>query len=98
MRVHLAAFFAASVLLEGTLAVSTNALSKDASLAYEAVPIEAAQTQTLAQTGAIKKNAFASKDYFGIGKFIVGIFLIPFSLVMLWKNERKLVVYTRIMD
>ena len=37
-------------------------------------------------------------DPTGIGAFIVGLFLIPFSLVVLWKNERKLVMYTRVVE
>mmetsp|Transcript_20677 Transcript_20677/g.27906 ORF Transcript_20677/g.27906 Transcript_20677/m.27906 type:complete len:113 (-) Transcript_20677:1282-1620(-) len=44
------------------------------------------------------KSAFGDNDYFGIGRFILGCFLIPFSLVLLWKNERKLVYFSRTMD
>ena len=33
----------------------------------------------------------------GIGEFIFGLFLIPFSLVMLWKNEAKLVTFMKLL-
>ena len=45
-----------------------------------------------------KGSIFGEDDYFGLGKFIVGCFLIPFSLVLLWKNERKVVYFTRTVD
>ena len=32
----------------------------------------------------------------GIGSFFIGCFLIPFSLVLLWKNEKKLVTYAKV--
>ena len=35
------------------------------------------------------------KDESGVGSFCLGCFLIPFSLVLLWKNERKLVMYAK---
>ena len=37
------------------------------------------------------------KDPLGIGEFIFGLFLIPFSMVMLWKNEAKLVTYMKLL-
>ena len=33
----------------------------------------------------------------GIGAFILGSFLIPFALVLLWKNEKKLVTFSKFM-
>jgi hypothetical protein len=32
-------------------------------------------------------------DPFGMGGFFTALFLIPFALVLLWKNEKKLVTY-----
>lgn len=42
-----------------------------------------------------KKN---SDDPFGIGAFICGCIMIPFTLVFLWKNEKKIVTYAKCMD
>ena len=33
-----------------------------------------------------------------IGEFIVGCIMIPFSLVFLWKNEKKLVTYSKVIS
>jgi len=30
-----------------------------------------------------------------MGEFFIGLCLIPFSLVLLWKNEKKLVTYAK---
>ena len=38
------------------------------------------------------------EDQFGIGGFFLGLILIPFSIVLLWKNEKKLVTYARCMQ
>ena len=38
-----------------------------------------------------------SSDKYGMGSFILGCVLIPFSLVLLWKNEKKLVTYAKVM-
>ena len=43
------------------------------------------------------KGAFGDNDYFGFGRFIAGCFLIPFSLVLLWKNEGKCVTFAKCM-
>ena len=37
-------------------------------------------------------------DKFGIGSFFLGCFLIPFSLTLLWKNERKLVMFKKVVS
>ena len=34
----------------------------------------------------------------GIGGFIAGIFLIPFAMVLLWKNEAKLVTFSKLLS
>ena len=34
----------------------------------------------------------------GIGGFIAGLFLIPFALVLLWKNEQKLVTFSKVVS
>jgi len=50
-----------------------------------------AQSESTAQ-------ATNSDDPFGIGAFITGCVLIPFAMVFLWKNEKKIVTYARVMD
>lgn len=42
-------------------------------------------------------NSSKSNDELGIGSFIAGCFLIPFALVLLWKNEKKLVTFSKFM-
>jgi hypothetical protein len=32
----------------------------------------------------------------GFGEFFLGLILIPFSLVLIWKNEKKIVMYHRV--
>ena len=38
------------------------------------------------------------EDPWGIGSFIVGCILIPFSLALLWKNEKNLVNYAKVIE
>ena len=33
-----------------------------------------------------------------MGAFVLGCMMIPFSLVLLWKNEKKLVTYAKVID
>ena len=40
----------------------------------------------------------SSNDDLGIGGFIAGCCLIPFALVLLWKNEKKLVTFSKFMN
>ena len=40
----------------------------------------------------------SSKDDWGIASFIFGCFAIPFALVMLWKNEKKIVTFAKCME
>lgn len=44
------------------------------------------------------KSATTKKDDdpYGIGEFFIGCILIPFSIVFLWKNEKKLVTYAKL--
>ena len=58
----------------------------------------AAQTGASVEVNSEKSSSFSTNDPYGIGGFILGCFLIPFSLVLLWKNERKVVMYTRVID
>ena len=37
-------------------------------------------------------------DGLGIASFIFGCFAIPFALVMLWKNEKKIVTFAKCME
>ena len=37
-------------------------------------------------------------DPFGIGGFFTGLLMVPFALVLLWKNEKKLVTYAKVID
>ena len=53
--------------------------------------------QTLSQT-SVEKSTIKSKkqsDPFGIGGFFFGCTLIPFALVLLWKNEAKVVTFAK---
>ena len=49
---------------------------------------------------AAKSTTFTTKSKnekgFGIGEFILGLFMLPFALVLLWKNEKKLVTYAKV--
>ena len=44
-------------------------------------------------TNTKKKN-----DGWGIGEFMLGTIMIPFALVLLWKNEKKVVTFARCME
>ena len=37
-----------------------------------------------------------SDDAWGLGSFFFGCTLIPFSLVLLWKNEKKIVTFAKL--
>ena len=41
------------------------------------------------------KTSKGNDKGFGMGEFFIGLCLIPFSLVLLWKNEKKLVTYAK---
>ncbi len=43
-------------------------------------------------------NGLKDDDKWGIGGFVLGCFLVPFSLVLLWKNEKKVVTFTKCID
>ena len=43
-------------------------------------------------------SSSGSSDDFGFASFVIGCFLIPFSLVLLWKNEKKVVTFAKCMD
>ena len=53
--------------------------------------------RTLSQTSVEKSTVKAKKqsDPFGIGGFFAGCTLIPFALVLLWKNEAKVVTFAK---
>ena len=59
---------------------------------------------TLAQVTTESNGWFSSDDNkkdddpWGIGSFFFGCLLIPFSLVLLWKNEKKLVTFAKMND
>lgn len=44
------------------------------------------------------KGSMSKDDPWGIGRFCIGCFLVPFSLVLLWKNEKKVVTFAKCMD
>ena len=56
---------------------------------------------TKADHGLAQKTTVTTKvgddDPLGIGGFIAGCLLIPFSLVLLWKNEKKVVTYAKLL-
>ena len=43
------------------------------------------------------RSSSSGKDY-GIATFFIGCFMIPFSLVFLWKNEKKMVTYAKLIS
>ena len=47
--------------------------------------------------GGTKKYKLKSRDW-GIGSFILGCMMIPFSIACLWKNEKKQVTYAKLID
>ena len=58
----------------------------------EPLKTELAQVQdTTVVTSGTKDD-----DPYGIGSFIFGLILIPFSLALLWKNEKKIVTYAKV--
>lgn len=52
-------------------------------------------TRTRVRTGG---SSSGGEDEWGIGSFILGCVMIPFSLVLLWKNEKKLVTYAKVIE
>ena len=40
---------------------------------------------------------YKADDPYGIGLMLLGLFLVPFSQVLLWKNERKAVTFARLL-
>lgn len=60
----------------------------------EETPFSTELSQKSATNNTGKKSD-AEKD-FGIGLFIMGCFLIPFSIALLWKNEKKLVTFQKV--
>lgn len=47
------------------------------------------------RTGS-SSNSSSNSDSYGFGEFILGCIMIPFSLVLLWKNEKKIVTYAKV--
>ena len=44
------------------------------------------------------KPLYKTDDPHGIAAMILGLFLVPFSQVLLWKNERKAVTFARMIS
>lgn len=44
------------------------------------------------------KKTAKDNDPYSFGSFIFGCLLIPFALVLLWKNEKKVVTFSKCMD
>ena len=59
--------------------------------------LENESEQTI-RIGNKDKKKKSNSDPLGIGGFICGLFLIPFSLVLLWKNEQKLVTFSKVVS
>ncbi len=55
-----------------------------------------AETETERTTVTSSTTSTGEDDKYGIGSFILGCILIPFSLALLWKNEKKLVTYAKV--
>jgi hypothetical protein len=65
---------------------------------YEDEALSLAQAQDSVAGDIIYSPKKKEGHDWGIGSFILGLFLIPLSLVCIWKNERKIVVYHKLMD
>ena len=102
------AVLAGSLVATSTLAINIESASEnlaemsfDPKLASQDTPaqtVEAYLTQTEVTSDADQlKGGTRLNDPFGIGEFIFGLFLIPFSMVMLWKNEAKLVTFMKLL-
>ena len=51
------------------------------------------------ETGTITEVSDAEEeDPWGIGSFLLGCIMIPFSLALLWKNEKTQVNYARVIE
>ena len=69
---------------------------KLSSLDTPAVETYLTQTETSIDADQVKVGTRLNTGW-GIGEFIFGLFLIPFSMVLLWKNEAKLVTYLKLL-
>ena len=84
-------------------AVSASSLSKVDSHAVFSTNIPSPAKEPDLLQGLAQKSSTSSKkkkfndDPYGIGSFLLGCLLIPFALVLLWKNEKKVVTFARCM-
>ena len=84
------------------LALSASALKVSNKSAAASLASADASLQSMAEVGKTKVTTGSSTkkddDPYGIGEFCLGCVLIPFALVFLWKNEKKLVTYAKCME
>ena len=77
-----------------------NELAEIESGLHEGADIKPSE-RTLAEKTTVSRRTSSSKsneDKYGIGAFVLGCIMIPFSLVLLWKNEKKLVTYAKVIE
>ena len=74
--------------------------SKSEKLAQVGSEIQTMLAQVGKTSTKTKSSTTKTKDSdpYGIGAFVIGTILIPFSLVLLWKNEKKIVTFQKCMD
>ena len=86
--------------ISSALEVSTSASSPEMSktMAQTSAKVRVNGGQTVLAQSESTAQATNSDDPFGIGAFIMGCVIIPFTMVFLWKNEKKIVTYARVMD
>ena len=87
----------------GILTLLTVASTIQAKILQHNSPTTLAQVTTEAQDDWFDLGGWFSTDDddddpWGIGSFFFGCILIPFSLVLLWKNEKKLVTFAKMND
>jgi len=62
-------------------------------VADSAAPIKLAESST---EQSFSTNSKKDKGGGAFASFVVGLFLIPFTLVLIWKNEKKIVMYAKV--
>ena len=75
----------------------TKALSLEAQEAEESLFDTINDVFSFTEETVVDSDDEKDGDPFGIGGFFAGVLMVPFALVLLWKNEKKLVTYSKCM-
>ena len=78
--------------------VAVSDFSLETSPLFDSVPTGTVLAQKASSSRSSKSTGKADSDPWGIGRFLAGCVLIPFALVLLWKNEKKVVTFAKCMD